>query len=468
MSGALAQILADALGALTQAVESTSGERCEPRELLAIAARVAGALAARGIAPGEPVHVRMGNRPSDLGTLLGIWRASAVAVPVHVAAPPAAVERLQRRTQSRFVVDGECVEAIAQAPPPDRPLLREAALVIFTSGSTGEPKGVVIGHRRFAGKLAVLDRLLGLHADDVVLLPLQLNFIFAMWVVLLVRARLVLMPRFSRDAAARALADATVVAGVPSMFRTLFAESVPSAPRIRTILTGGEVLSPRLAEAMRRFAPTAIYDLYGLTETGSCDFCLAPADQPAGLGTIGRPTEGVEFRIAEGGAQDGAEVAPGAIGELQIRTPFGMLGYLDDPALTHASFEQGFFKTGDLARLRPDGFVELAGRAKDIVSRGGHKIAPLEIDNILAEHPDVAAALCAGVPDERLGEVIHAVVVPRDGARIDPAALRAWMLARTERFKVPDAFHVRDALPVGATGKADRRAIAGLVTVEGR
>jgi acyl-CoA synthetase (AMP-forming)/AMP-acid ligase II len=139
-----------------------------------------------------------------------------------------------------------------------------------------------------------------------------------------------------------------------------------------------------------------------------------------------------------------------------------MLGYLDDADLTAASFADGYFKTGDLARLRPDGFVELVGRAKDIVSRGGHKIAPLEIDNLLAEHPDIAAALCAGVPDERLGEIIHAVVVPRAGAQIDAGALRDWMLARTERYKVPDVFHVRDALPAGGTGKADRRAVARL------
>jgi acyl-CoA synthetase (AMP-forming)/AMP-acid ligase II len=139
-----------------------------------------------------------------------------------------------------------------------------------------------------------------------------------------------------------------------------------------------------------------------------------------------------------------------------------MLGYLDNPALTEASFDGGYFKTGDLARLTADGAVALIGRAKDIISRGGNKIAPLEIDNLLAEHPDIAAALCAGVADERLGEVIHAVVVPRAGARLDTGELRGWLLARTERFKVPDVFHVRDALPSGSSGKADRRAVAQL------
>jgi acyl-CoA synthetase (AMP-forming)/AMP-acid ligase II len=372
---------------------------------------------------------------------------------------------LQRRTRSRFLVDGDRLDVIAEAAPPERPLLREAAVVIFTSGSTGEPKGVVIGHQPLADKLVVLDRLLGVRADDVVLVPLQLSFIFGLWVSLLAlmrRARLVLMPRFSHDTIARGLQDATVLAGVPSMYRTLLAAPPPSAPKLRMVMTGGEVLTPTLADVMRRFAP-AIYDLYGLTETGSCDFCVAPADQPAGFGSIGTPTEGVAYRIAH----DGAAVGAAAAGELQIRTPFGMLGYLDDPQLTAASSDDGYFKTGDLARLRSDGFVELVGRAKDIVSRGGMKIAPLEIDNLLAGHPDIAAALCAGVSDERLGEVIHAVVVPRAGVRLDTAALRDWMLVRTERYKVPDVFHVRDALPAGSTGKADRRAIAGIAGERG-
>jgi acyl-CoA synthetase (AMP-forming)/AMP-acid ligase II len=288
----------------------------------------------------------------------------------------------------------------------------------------------------------------------VVLVPLQLTFIFGLWVSLLALmkgARLVLVPKFARLTMERGLADATVLAGVPSMFRALLADATPNAPRLRLLLTGGEVLAPKLADAMQRFSTAAIYDLYGLTETGSCDFCLTPRGQPHGFGTIGTPTEGIAYRIAPDG-------------ELQIRTPFGMLGYLDDPNLTQASFADGYFKTGDLARVTPSGNVQLIGRAKDIVSRGGHKIAPLEIDNLLAEHPDVAAALCAGVPDERLGEVIHAVVVRRAGSTLDEAALRDWLLGRTERFKVPEMFHFRDALPAGATGKADRRAVASLAT----
>jgi acyl-CoA synthetase (AMP-forming)/AMP-acid ligase II len=453
MSGALAEILRDALTSAGHAVASTSDEAQQGNSLLALAERVRYALAERRVALHEPIHVSIGNRPSDLGALLGVWQAGAVAVPIHASAASSTIARVQYISRARFLLDGDRLGVISDAPPPDRALLRDAALVIFTSGSTGEPKGVVIGHRRLADKLAVLDRLLNIAPNDVVLSPLQLTFIFGLWVSLLTLmkgARLILVPNFTEEAMARGLAEATVLAGVPSMFRTLLTYADVAAPKLRAMLSGGEGLAPALAHAMARLAPAAIHDLYGLTETGSCDFHLGPAGQPQGFGTIGHPTERVAFRIASD------------TGELQIRTPFGMLGYLDNPALTETSFDGGYFKTGDLARMTADGAVALIGRAKDIISRGGNKIAPLEIDNLLAQHPGIAAALCAGVADERLGEVIHAVVVTRAGARLDAADLRDWLLARTERFKVPDVFHFRDALPSGSSGKADRRAVAQL------
>jgi long-chain acyl-CoA synthetase len=236
------------------------------------------------------------------------------------------------------------------------------------------------------------------------------------------------------------------------------------APSLRKILTGGELLPSALGESVRAALPQAgLYDLYGLTETGSCDFCLPPSAAGAGAGSVGRPTEGVAFRIL---GEDGGPVPDGTAGELSIRTPFGMLGYLDDPALTAASFRDGYFRTGDLARIRRDGRVEIAGRLKDIIARGGNKIAPAEIDALLASHPGVAAALTAGVPDERLGEAIWAVVVPRPGAGLTAEDLRRWAAGRIERYKVPDGIVFRQSLPAGPTGKLLRSGVARLVAGE--
>jgi acyl-CoA synthetase (AMP-forming)/AMP-acid ligase II len=442
MSAALAGVLGEALTALAHPVGSVAAEPCGGPALLAMADRVTAVLRGQGVMPDEPIHLRMGNRPTDIAGLLGIWRASAVAVPVHVTAAPTTIERLGGLSRARFVVDGERIEEISPAPPPARALLNGAALIMFTSGTTGVPKGAVVGQERMAAKLKVLDRLLNLRSGDTVLLPLQMTFIFGLWVMLLALskgARLVLVPKFSPDAMADGLRDATVLAAVPSVYRALLLDP-PAAPKLRMMMTGGEVLPPHLAQAMTKFSAAGIFDLYGLTETGTCDFCLAPPDAPQGFGSIG-------YRIAPDG-------------ELQIKSPFGMLGFLDAPDLTAASFADGYYRTGDLARTTPEGLVQLIGRAKEIISRGGTKIAPLEVDNLIAQHPAVAAALCAGVPDERLGEVVHAAIVRRDGATIDAAELRAWLLERTERYKVPEAFYFVDALPVGGTGKGDRKAVA--------
>lgn len=461
MTGALAHYLEAALAGAPP-LAASDGTAIAAGALHELAREIAGELA--GIAPDEPVLVAIANEPGDLARLLGVWLAGGVAVPVAADAAPATMQALEAATGARLRLARGGTERIGGVPPPARDLLRDAALVIFTSGSTGRPKGVVIGHAPMAAKLGVLQRLVGLAPGDRVLVPLRLTFIFGLWVSLLAlaaRARLVLVPRFTTAGVAQDLAGgATVLAAVPTMLRALVAEAAPPAPALRLILTGGETLGVALGARLRASLPQAgICDLYGLTETGSCDFCLRPAEHEAGAGSIGSPTEQVTFRLL---TPEGRPAAEGADGELAVRTPFGMLGYLDDPDLTARSHSDGFFRTGDLARLRPDGRVEIVGRLKDIVSRGGNKISPAEIDALIASHPDVAAALCAGVPDARLGEALHAVVVPRAGARIEPEALRRWLAERTERYKVPDAIHVRDSLPVGSTGKVRRTGVAEL------
>lgn len=466
MTGALAEILRAGLGRPGCRVDESSGPGLSGHELDAHADLVAGVLRAAGVRPHEPVHVAIGNRALDLGTLLGLWRAGAVAVPVHRAAAPLTRGAIEQATCARFRIDGLALDRIAETPPPERPLLDRAALVVFTSGSTGAPKGVVLGHDALARKLAILDRLLGFRPDDVVVVPLQLTFIFGIWASLLAirsGATLVLVQKFTPATLAGLLAaEATVLAAVPTMLRALLADGAPPAPRLRAVLTGGEALTPALARTVCGGWPAAeLVDLYGSTETGSCDFCLRPRDA-AEAGSIGVPTEGVSFLIVR---DDGTPAHPGETGELRIRTTCGMLGYLDGAELTRLALEADHFRTGDLARLRPDGQVELVGRSKEIIARGGNKIAPLEIENALCTHPDIAAALCAGVPDARLGEAIHAVVVLRPGLALSADELRRWASAHLERYKVPDVIVFSDTLPAGATGKASRTMVSTLTLV---
>jgi long-chain acyl-CoA synthetase len=451
----LGQSLVAALHSSKGSAGELGGDALTSSNLISAAYELFAALRAACVIASEPVALFISNEPPDLVGFLGLWLASCVAVPIHTTTPDQAVRTLISHVSARFAVRAGKLEQIGAARPPTRTLLDRAALIVFTSGSTGQPKGVVVGHEGLVWKLQVLSRLLRFTKRDVVVVPLQLTFIFGIWVSLLSLmsgSRLLLAPRLSAETMNSYAGETTMLAAVPTLLRTLCADESVRATRVRGILTGGEPFSPALAAKLARIFPQAsLFDLFGLTETGSCDFCVTPEDQPAALGTIGRPTESVSFRIAEAPNLG----LPAGVGELQICTPAVMLGYLDDTALTAAAFEGCYFRTGDLAKVLESGYVQLVGRSKDVISRGGNKIAPLEIENLFAQHESVMAVLAFGMPDERLGESLHVMVVPRDWD-LSEDDLRAWSKERLERFKTPDAFHFVDALPAGPTGKADR------------
>jgi long-chain acyl-CoA synthetase len=451
-------LLADALARLQPTLQGTGSEVLEASQIAAGARSIAEALRQLGVGNDEMVMLIINNEPIDVVSYLGIWQAGAVAVPVHAVSQQATIVALRERTGARFVLVGGRVEQWAAEAAPVRTQLTGAAIVVFTSGSTGKPKGVIVGHQALGFKLGVLSKLLAFESTDTVLVPLQLTFIFGIWVTLLgllSGSKIVLVPKLTADVSIPLLASATILSAVPTMLRAICARESLAAPRLQKILTGGEPLGLALAASLRAQFPSAgIYDLFGLTETGSCDFCLSPADQPRGLGTIGRPTDGVEYRIVP------VENGIAGAGELLIRTPSAMLGYLDDPEMTANALDQSFFRSGDLVRLRSDGFVELVGRSKDIISRGGNKIAPLEIDQLFAGHPDVISALSVGIADHRLGEALHVLIVRKAGCELPEEAIRDWSRTRLEKFKVPDGVHFCDALPLGSTGKADRNSAA--------
>jgi len=453
----LGQSVVAALHSSNGSAGELGGEALTSSDLIAAAYQLAAALRAARVIASEPVALFISNKPHDLIGFLGLWLAGCVAVPIHTATPDRALRTLITRVSARFAVRTGKLDQIGAAPPPARTLLDRAALIVFTSGSTGQPKGVVVGHEGLVWKLQVLSRLLRFTKHDVVAVPLQLTFIFGIWVSLLSLmsgSRLLLTPKFSAETMNSYAGETTMLAAVPTLLRTLCADAPIRAARMRKILTGGEPFSAALAPRLATLFPHASpFDLFGLTETGSCDFCATPEDQPAALGTIGRPTEGVSFRIAESPSLG----LPPGVGELQICTPAVMLGYLDDTPLTAAAFDGCYFRTGDLAKVLESGYVQLVGRSKDVVSRGGNKIAPLEIENLFAQHESVMAVLAFGMPDERHGETLHVMVVPRK-PDLSEDDLRAWSKERLERFKTPDVFHFVDALPAGRTGKADRAA----------
>ena len=448
-----------------------AGSALTYRELAQAAIAVEHALRKAGLTPDEPLLVPVANEPRDAAALIGTWLAGGVAVPVARHAPANAIEAIRTATGARFSVTNaadERVTTIGGKAPASRPLLKGAALIVFTSGSTGQPKGVVLGHQAFVGKLEAIDSMLGFTPRTRTLLVLQITFVFGMWVMLLNLLRggtAWMQSRFEATAVLSALKaqGITDVALVPTMLRKILAldesvaRSLIAGAALERILTGGEPFGRELSRQLQDFLPSVrVVDIFGLTETCSSDFFLTAEEREPFAGTIGRAGPDVEFRIAD---EQNRALAVGTAGELQIRTPFAMNGYLDEPELTRAAFVDGYFRTGDLARAREDGRVELAGRIKDIIIRGGANVSPLELDHLLAQHPDVAAALTAGVPDPLVGERIHALVVPRANASIDEKQLRQWVAARVEKFKWPDVYHFGQELPTGRTGKVDRGAL---------
>jgi acyl-CoA synthetase (AMP-forming)/AMP-acid ligase II len=449
------------------------------RALSQAAQNVEHALRNERLAADEPVLVPVANEARDAAALVGVWLAGGVAVPVSRHAPASAIELVRAATGARFSVTNaadELVRKLADNAPPHRPLLGGAALIVFTSGSTGRPKGVVLSHRALAGKLEAIDSMLGFTPQTRTLLVLQISFVFGMWVLLLTLLKggtVAMHARFEPLHALAALKDQRIsdVALVPTMLRKFLAlDESTSAPLIAAsalerILTGGEPFGRLLSTRLQGLMPDVhVVDIYGLTETCSSDFFLTAEERETFAETIGRPGPGVRFRIAD---DQGRELPTNVAGELQIRTPFIMNGYLDEPDQTRAAFADGYFRTGDLARARADGRVELAGRIKDLIYRGGAKVSPLELDHILAQHPAVAAALTTGVPDPIMGERIHALVVPRANAAIDEKELREWIAGRIEKFKWPDVYHFGAELPAGRTGKVDRNALRDQVVRTG-
>ena len=222
-------------------------------------------------------------------------------------------------------------------------------------------------------------------------------------------------------------------------------------------LSGGASLPVETLRAAEKLFGVPVLEGYGLSENaGACFF--NPVDAPTRPGTVGRPVDGFEFRIV---AMDGTEVPEEDLetsGELRIRGEGIMAGYWGRPEDTEAAFdEDGWFRTGDIARRDEAGYVMIVDRLKDVIIRGGMNVYPREVEEVLYEHPDVVEAAVVGVPDERLGEEIAAFVSLAPGSAVTGEQLQAFAAERLARYKQPREVTVLDGLPKNATGKILRR-----------
>jgi acyl-CoA synthetase (AMP-forming)/AMP-acid ligase II len=270
------------------------------------------------------------------------------------------------------------------------------------------------------------------------------------------------LPRFSTDRVLELLRTRpiTLLAGVPTMFHyladALGEDGRLDAQALRACVSAGAILPAELTERFEARAGVPLLDGYGITETSTMVTMNWP-DGARPAGSCGLPLPGCAVRLVDPGT--GADVEPGEEGELLVRGPQVMLGYHNRPEDTAEALRDGWYHSGDLARADAHGFLTITGRIKELIIRGGENIYPAEVEQAVAQHPDVEDAAVVGRPDEALGEVVVAFVVPR-GDDVDADAVKAFVGEHLAGFKVPAEVHAIDAIPRTGSGKVQRHKLA--------
>jgi fatty-acyl-CoA synthase len=348
------------------------------------------------------------------------------------------------------------------------------ALILFTSGTTGKPKGVVLSHRGIVNNAILSTRRLALDPGEVWLNVLPMFHVGGSVTMTLGcisnLGTQVLLPDFSADAMLDTLSGhrVTVTMAVPTMLHAMLDSpklSTTDLTALKVIVTGGTAIAPELARTTKARFGAEVMVLFGQTEAGGA-MCLTRRgdDEERITQSVGLPLPLSEAKIISTG--DGHVMPIGEAGEICVRTRCAMLGYLGMPEQSRETLDsEGWVHTGDLGVMRPDGYLQVTGRLKDMIIRGGENIYPREIEDALAEHPDVVQAAVFGVPDDKWGEQVAVAVILRPGRPVHADDLTAFLQARLSKHKVPKMWRFVESFPVNASGKIQkfelRRQFAG-------
>jgi acyl-CoA synthetase (AMP-forming)/AMP-acid ligase II len=459
--------------------------------------RLADALRAQGVGPGDRIAVLALDSHRYLETVLATMRLGAVYMPLNWRLTRPEVETLVRRGEPVALFYGERYADLVAGLDEQMPSLRllvgfeggyEGLLasgedrltrcpvdddglfgLIFTSGTTGLPKGVLQSRRMFRHTINSI--LIDQRAK-----PEELRYcaspMFHVTGTALILTGValgyssLLTPQFDPDATIRYLVEdrLTGVFLVPTMISMLLQRPELQGRRFDRLELMMYGAAPMSAGLLRRAMATFECDFINLfgagTEAGLQtvltveDHRRAAAGEERLLGSIGRPATGVALRLTD---DDMNDVPLGEVGEITTRSMSVMDGYLGMPDETDRSLRDGWFRAGDLAYRDADGYLYLAGRKNDMIIRGGENIYPIEIESTLAEHPAVALVSVVGVPDEHWGETVRAWLVLRPETAVTPAELGAFCRARLASYKVPSEFRVAESLPMNASGKILKR-----------
>jgi fatty-acyl-CoA synthase len=459
--------------------------------------RVANALIGLGVEEFDRVAVLSSNRLEFIEIETGIAAARAIMVPLNWRLRPNELANLLRRSAARAILvddrflgtvlelrrsgevpdlrsvislDGGAADLsydeIFSSSSPERPTrsrrMDDPHEIIFTSGTTGQPKGVVWtdGTVIWNSLQQLIDFRLGPEHSTYAIIDLYyIGGRHAFTWAMLHQGGTVHVKRSSGFDAEEVLSyverhGVTHVLWVPTMLYDILrlpnlAEHDTS--RLQMIMCGGQPVSiATTVRAREAFPETDFVQVYGLTEGGAAVTFIRPDDARARPGSAGRPASHVELKLVDA---QGAEVPAGTNGEILIRAPSLTAGYWDDPQTTSRQIVDGWLHTGDMGHVDADGFLYIVGRKGDMIISGGMNVFPSEIESVLLEHPSVADVAVIGLPHDRWGEIVCAVIEPFPGAVVDEADIIAFCTARIAGYKKPSAVRVVDALPRTAAGK---------------
>ncbi len=475
----------------TAIVLPESGIRVSYQQLRDQVTEMADALASLGIEPGDRVATSL---PNGLPAIVSFLAASiaGTAAPLNpgyredevrfylddtgaktLLCPPDGAPEARQAARARGVpvyslemdsagfvrIAGAPRGKTATAPSPD-----DVALVLHTSGSTGRPKRVPIRHRNLTASTENIVAHYGLSPDDVALcvMPLfHVHGLVASTLSTLLSEGVVAAPaRFNALSFWRTVrdTDATWYSAVPTIHNLLLSragdERPAGAESLRFIRSCSAALPPEMMGRMERVFGVPVLEAYGMTEA-SHQMASNPKPPAARKpGSVG-PGTGVRIGIMD---ESGGLLATGERGEVVIQGPNVVSGYENNPEANARSFTNGWFRTGDQGFLDEDGYLTLTGRLKELINRGGEKIGPREIDEVLLTHPAVAEAVCFGVPHPAWGEEVAAAVVLKEP--VNEAEILAFCKERLAEFKRPKKIYITGAIPRTATGKIQRGEVA--------
>ena len=471
-------------------VDGPSGATISYAELAARVDRAAAGLAARGLRPGDVVALWAPNSPGWAVAALGAMAAGATVSGVSpvaverelaaqlmdcgasiVVAAPDRVElarKVARTAGTREVVALDDVEADGAPPAVDLDPATAVALLPYSSGTTGLPKGVMLTHANVVVAVAQTRAGLKLGPRDTVVAVAPfahvMGFVITLTNALTSGATIVTMPQFAFEPFVELVElverhRATVVIVAPPVMAALAYHPAVDArdlSALELVVAGGAPVPPEIARAVGERLPGAVVRLgYGLTET-TATVTAPDRELPVAPGSVGRAMPGTELRVVD--PQSGADLGPGEPGELWVRGPQTMAGYLHRPDATAAMIDaDGWLRTGDLVVVDEEGQLFIVDRLKELIKVSAFQVAPAELEAVLVGHPAVADAAVVGRPDATTGEVPVASVVAREP--LDADDLMAWVAERVAPYKRIRAVRFVDAIPRTPAGKILRRVL---------